>query len=127
VEVVAGAIEGRSRSHVLTICSRQEPWGPTVTHGELQQISESRIDSGHDARSAFQAALWCVGTTDGFQNAVLKARELGGDATSISAMAGQMAGAIYGASSIPSEWLEQLAGRERIEKTAVELFEAGMA
>lgn len=127
VEVVAGAIEGRSKSHLLTICSRQEPWGRTVTYGELQQISESRIESGHDARSAFQAALWCVGTSDGFRNAVLKARELAGDATSIGAMAGQLAGAIYGVSSIPCDWLEDLAGRERIEKMAAELFEAGMS
>jgi ADP-ribosyl-[dinitrogen reductase] hydrolase len=127
VELVAGAIEGRSKSDLLTNCSRQEPWGRTVTFGELRQISNSRIDSGHEARTAFQAALWCVGTSDGFRNAVLKARELGGDATSIGAMAGQLAGAIYGANSIPCDWLEDLAGHERIEKMAVELFEAGRA
>lgn len=127
VELVAGAIEGRSKSDLLTNCSRQEPWGRTVTYGELQQVSESRIDSGHDARTAFQAALWCVATTEGFQKAVLKARKLAGDATSIGAMVGQLAGALYGASSIPCEWLEDLAGRERIETTARKLFDASIA
>jgi ADP-ribosyl-[dinitrogen reductase] hydrolase len=42
-------------------------------------------------------------------------------------MAGQLAGAIYGARAIPKHWLEQLAGREIIEQAALQLFDAGRA
>ena len=37
---------------------------------------------------------------------------------------GQLAGALYGASAIPREWLAKLAWRDKIEKLANSLFEA---
>ena len=43
------------------------------------------------------------------------------------AIAGQIAGALYGASAIPAEWLDRLAWRERIERIANDLFDAGAA
>jgi ADP-ribosyl-[dinitrogen reductase] hydrolase len=48
---------------------------------------------------------------------------LGGDACSIAAMTGQLAGAIYGAKAIPIEWLEDLAWRDRIRTAADTLFD----
>jgi ADP-ribosylglycohydrolase len=42
-------------------------------------------------------------------------------------MAGQLAGAIYGARAIRRDWLECIAGRESIERAALKLFDAGMA
>ncbi|MBF0477838.1 MAG: ADP-ribosylglycohydrolase family protein, partial [Deltaproteobacteria bacterium] len=46
--------------------------------------------------------------TDGFYDAVLLAVNLGGDTDTIGAMAGSVAGAYYGVSSIPEEWLAGL-------------------
>ena len=45
--------------------------------------------------------------------------------TTTAAIAGQLAGAIYGASGIPAEWLEALAWKDRLGETATRLFEAG--
>ncbi|MFN3864068.1 MAG: ADP-ribosylglycohydrolase family protein, partial [Erythrobacter sp.] len=47
---------------------------------------------------------------------------LGGDADTTAAIAGQLAGAIYGASGIPQEWLERLAWKPRIERMALALL-----
>lgn len=47
------------------------------------------------------------------------------DADTTAAVAGQIAGALYGASGIPDEWLGRLAWREQIERMAGDLFDAG--
>ena len=50
-----------------------------------------------------------------FRDAVLLAANLGDDADTTAAIAGQLAGALYGRSAIPPHWLEQLAWKEKIE------------
>ena len=45
----------------------------------------------------------------------MKAVNLGGDTDTIAAIAGGLAGALYGLKSIPQEWTETLIKRERIE------------
>ena len=47
------------------------------------------------------AALWSVTKTNDFQEAVLKAVNLGDDADTVGAVAGQIAGAMYGYSAVP--------------------------
>lgn len=79
---------------------------------------------GYVVRS-LQAAVWAVARTTNFRSAVLLAANLGNDADTTAAVAGQLAGAIYGLAGIPREWLDTLAWRERIEDTAERLFDAG--
>lgn len=50
-------------------------------------------------------ALHVVYSTTSFRAALLKAANLCGDADSVAAVAGQIAGAIYGADQIPAEWV----------------------
>ena len=80
--------------------------------------------SGYVVRS-LQAAVWSVARSTDFRSAVLVAANLGEDADTTAAIAGQLAGAIYGASGISAEWIEALAWRDRLEDTATRLFEAG--
>ena len=51
-------------------------------------------------------ALHCFYTTKNFVDCVLKAVNLCGDADSVGAIAGQIAGAYYGVSSIPQKWID---------------------
>lgn len=62
-----------------------------------------------------EAALWCLFTTDSYKECVLKAVNLGEDTDTVAAVAGGMAGALYGYDAIPTEWLEKLMKREYIE------------
>ena len=48
---------------------------------------------------------------------------LGDDSDTVGAIYGQLAGAYYGASSIPDEWKEECSFRSLIELFAEELFE----
>jgi ADP-ribosyl-[dinitrogen reductase] hydrolase len=125
-EMIALALADHPKAELLTGRFFDKRSCQTLTYGQLKAVPKSQIISDQDAGNSFAAALWCVATGDGFEGAVVNALNLAGDATSIGAMAGQLAGAIYGARRIPAHWLEQLAGRERIEEAALRLFDAGM-
>ncbi|QGY05863.1 hypothetical protein MMSR116_31180 [Methylobacterium mesophilicum SR1.6/6] len=74
--------------------------------------------------ASLHAALWAVSRTSTFRDAVLLAANLGQDADTTAAVAGQIAGALYGAADIPADWLDRLAWRGRIERMAGDLFDA---
>ena len=67
------------------------------------------------AVSTLQAALWAFHTTDNFENALIAAVNLGGDADTIGAVCGQIAGAYYGYSAIPERWLAVIKDREKLD------------
>ena len=79
-------------------------------------LPESEIKSTGYVVDTLEAALWCVLTTDNYKDCVLKAVNLGGDTDSIAAVAGGLAGALYGLEGIPKEWLEALLKREYVEE-----------
>lgn len=58
---------------------------------------------------SFATALHCILTTHSFEDAVVKAVNLGGDADTIGAITGGLAGALYGYRSIPERWTRALA------------------
>ena len=64
-------------------------------------------------------------TTSSFEEAVLRAVNLGDDADSVGAVAGQLAGARYGMGAIPAGWRKELVGAKNIEKVGRALFAAG--
>ena len=49
------------------------------------------------------------------QEAVLLAADLAGDADTVAAVTGQIAGALWSRGGIPAHWLDRLAWREEIE------------
>ncbi|MCW3041336.1 MAG: hypothetical protein JWM31_3241, partial [Solirubrobacterales bacterium] len=60
------------------------------------------------APKSLEAALWAVWSTRTFEEAVLAAVNLGDDADTTAAIAGQLAGAIYGAEAIPQHWHDRV-------------------
>lgn len=72
---------------------------------------------------ALAAALWAVGGAVDFRDAVLRAANLGDDADTTAAIAGQLAGARWGLRAIPVEWRNRITAREQIEAIAGRLFD----
>lgn len=70
---------------------------------------------------SLEAALWAFVGADDFEDAVLRAVNLGDDADTTGAVCGQLAGARWGRSGIPEHLLEGLAWRDRIESVAESL------
>jgi ADP-ribosyl-[dinitrogen reductase] hydrolase len=57
---------------------------------------------------SLEAALWCYARHDNYRDTVLEAVNLGDDADTTAAIAGQIAGATYGVAGIPSSWIDRL-------------------
>lgn len=86
---------------------------------------EEQIRGSGYVLESLEAALWCFETTDSFEDAVLKAVNLGDDADTTGAVCGQIAGAYYGLDAIPARWVETLMESERIVRTAEALVDRG--
>jgi ADP-ribosyl-[dinitrogen reductase] hydrolase len=94
-----------------------------LARGDYRGRPESEIEgSGYVVRS-LEAALWSFDRTDSYEDAILTAVNLGGDADTTAAICGQIAGAYYGETGIPAPWLERLARREEIALLADRLGE----
>lgn len=98
-----------------------------INAGEWRSKTRDQISSSGYVVNTLEAALWSVWQSEGFGDAVLTAANLGDDSDSVAAVAGQLAGALYGASAIPPEWLGRLAWRDRIEELANALFDRDVA
>ncbi len=85
-----------------------------VTPG-LAGLPEDEIRSGGFVRDTERAALWCLATTQTYADCVLKAVNLGDDTDTTAAVAGGLAGIVYGMGAIPAEWVRALLGKEVIE------------
>ena len=116
-DLLADAIAGASLPEVLA-----SPAAGRIEGGWRGLHRDGIEGSGWVVRS-LQAAIWAVSRTTDFRSAVLLAANLGDDADTTAAIAGQLAGAIYGAAGIPPGWLEALAWRERLEGAAQTLFD----
>jgi ADP-ribosyl-[dinitrogen reductase] hydrolase len=94
---------------------------PQSISAKGDRLRRDVISTGH-APATLDAACWSVATTSDFRSAVLKAANLGDDADTVGAVTGQLAGALYGLSGIPSGWLEKLAWRDDIIGRADKLW-----
>lgn len=78
-------------------------------------LPRREIRSGGYVVDTLEAALWCLLTTGSYRECVLRAVNLGSDTDTVAAVAGGLAGALYGRDAIPAEWRETLLRREWIE------------
>jgi ADP-ribosyl-[dinitrogen reductase] hydrolase len=120
--LLGNALSATHKNDVLR-CSHSfgSPAVAALADGCYAEKDESEIRSSGYCVDSLEAALWCFTRGNSLEETVLMAANLGGDADTVAAIAGQLAGAFYGGASIPSRWLERLAMREEIERLAAEL------
>lgn len=93
-----------------------------IARGTYQTKSEAAIHGTGYVVESLEAALWCFLRTDTFEQAILTAANLADDADTTAAICGQVAGAYYGESGIPSRWIGKLALRTQITELAEQLL-----
>ena len=96
-----------------------------IAQGRYREKSEDKISGSGYVVACLEAALWSFYHTANFRDAVLRAVNLGDDADTTGAVCGQIAGAFYGASAIPQEWLDILAKYDLIVELAEKLLTRG--
>ncbi len=81
---------------------------------DFAATDRSEIKSGGYVVDTLEAAIWCILTTDSYRECVLKAVNLGSDTDTVAAIAGGIAGVLYGYDAIPAEWISTLKRSEYI-------------
>jgi len=87
----------------------------------LMKLDHEIRGTGYVVQS-LEAALWCFLKSESFEEAILKAANLGDDADTTAAICGQIAGAYYGVAGIPARWLDKLVMRQEISTLAGRLY-----
>lgn len=97
---------------IKKVAPYEKPFGK-LTH--LQNIFRDDIKSSGYVVDTLEAALWCV-INNNYRDTVLTAVNLGEDTDTIAAVAGGLAGIIYGAKDIPEEWIKKIPRLKWIKK-----------
>jgi ADP-ribosylglycohydrolase/protein-tyrosine phosphatase len=127
--MTAALIQGSSLDEVLDADFWQygplDPRVEAVARGSWRWKQPPEIRGTGYVVDALEAALWAVAGATDFRDAVLRAANLGDDADTTAAIAGQLAGARWGFSGIPAEWRARITDAERIAGIAGRLFDLG--
>ena len=86
-----------------------------ILEDNLFSLPEREIFSTGYVLHTLHASLWCLLTTQDFNDCVLKAVNLGGDTDTTGWVAGGLAGVVYGMKSIPADWIHQLARKGDVD------------
>jgi ADP-ribosylglycohydrolase len=129
--LLVGAVAGVSKEELLS-----SAWSPVaglwetsplaprieaVAAGSFRHKQPPAICGRGYVVDALEAALWAVHGASTFRDACLRAVNLGDDADTTGAIAGQLAGAFWGTqgdAGIPASWLNKLAHADRIIELA---------
>jgi ADP-ribosyl-[dinitrogen reductase] hydrolase len=123
--VLAALIHGEDRDEVLAPNWKPlqqlndiKPLHPLIqeiAHGSFRHKQPPAIEGSGWVVKSLEASLWAFHDADTFEEAVLKAVNLGDDADTAGAICGQLAGAYWGESQIPGSLRSGLARMDMLE------------
>ncbi len=123
--VLAALIHGEDRDEVLSpdwkplkqlnAIKPLHPLIQEIAQGSFRQKQPPEIEGSGWVVKSLEASLWAFHDAETFEEAVLKAVNLGDDADTTGAICGQLAGAYWGESGIPQSLRSGLARMDMIE------------
>ena len=112
----AGIGEGLCKASELYASESELHTYARMLSPDFAVLPREAIRSSGYVVDSLEAAVWCLLTTDKYRDCVLKAANLGEDTDTVAAIAGGLAGALYGMEGIPVKWLDTLIRRACIEE-----------
>lgn len=82
---------------------------------DIPNLSDSDINSSGYIVDTLEASIWCFFQHTSSYDTILSAVNLGLDTDTTGAVAGGLAGLMYGIESLPAEWINSLARQDEIE------------
>lgn len=96
----------------------------TALTGVPDSVAEASLQSNGYVVTTLQTALYYGLTAENTRDAIITAVNMGGDADTIGAITGAVAGARHGAESLPAAWLDVIDEQPELETLADQLIEA---
>ena len=107
--------EGRETVRAIEAAER------LAAEGDPSAEKVESLGAGWVAEEALSISVYCAMVADDYESAVLLAVNHSGDTDSTGSITGNLVGAMYGPGAIPERWLDELEGREVIERVAIDL------
>ena len=126
--LLAALLDGASRAEALDavdVAALPTDRLRSVATGAFRAKEAPEIRGSGYVVESLEAALWCLWRSDSFEEAILRAANLGDDADTTAAICGQLAGARWGESGVPRRWLDRLFLVDEIRDLADALHGAG--
>jgi ADP-ribosyl-[dinitrogen reductase] hydrolase len=123
-EMIFMALSGMNKEEILfkTTVELSETKIKEISSGNYTNKLMGEIHGTGYVVSCLETALWCFYKTATFEAAILLAANLGDDADTTAAVCGQIAGAYYGKTGIPENWLDRLYMKSEIIDLANQLL-----
>jgi ADP-ribosylglycohydrolase len=86
-----------------------------LMNGNINELEEEAIQSGGYVIQTLEASIWCLLTSDNYEEAVLKAVNLGGDTDTTGAVTGGLVGLLNGYDAIPKSWINTIKNKKDID------------
>lgn len=124
-QYLLNALSGKDKEETLSALEELPPQENLrqIALGSYRQKPRSAIHGTGYCVQSLEAALWCFYHGADFEETILLAANLGDDADTTAAIAGQLAGAFYGVEGIPQAWRDRLWQYEDIDALARQLLE----
>ncbi|MCX6708425.1 MAG: ADP-ribosylglycohydrolase family protein [Candidatus Woesearchaeota archaeon] len=119
-ELISLALQGKTLQEMQKQASELSIDGRLT--GALHQPTPLHKPTGY-ILDTLRAAFYALFTSKTFEETLIKAVNMGGDADTIGAIAGAIAGAYYGFESIPKRWTKKITIKKELEKISKGLFE----
>jgi ADP-ribosyl-[dinitrogen reductase] hydrolase len=116
-DMIRGAGRERAFRHARSLCIYPE------VHAVLGNYEHYDPDPGLDAVLCSHAALSCFMRARTLEEAILSAINLGGDADTVGACCGALAGAYWGLEAVPARWSRVLEGYDGLVALAERVWE----
>lgn len=94
-----------------------------IFNADFLATKRSEISSGGYLVHTLEAAIWCLGNSESFRDAVILAVNLGADTDTVAAITGALAGMCYGMGDIPEDWLNKIAMKPVLESDIDEFYQ----
>ncbi|SFB87175.1 ADP-ribosyl-[dinitrogen reductase] hydrolase [Marinospirillum celere] len=127
-DAVSRVLEGEALQEVLA--SPQILGGQTrgqaierVLEGNYRHLDRSELGEGFYVIEALENAFWACWKGGSLKQTLLRAANLGGDADTVAAIAGQLVGVVKGEALLPDSWKQELAWCEKLQVVADDLLD----
>jgi ADP-ribosyl-[dinitrogen reductase] hydrolase len=129
--LIHGALRGEPKERLLAPLYSPEPgyWTSfplaekieAIARGSYKNKARLEIKSSGYVVDTLEAALWALYRSEDFRSGLLDAVNLAGDADTVGAVYGQLAGALYGETRVPIAWIQKLYGMQGFYHFAMDL------
>ena len=111
---ISQALDFASEKIANRIPEEEQQHFSRLLSGNIFALHEDEIQSSGYVIHSLEAAVWAIGNSNSYVEAVLKAVNLGKDTDTTATITGGLAGVIYGIGEIPQKWISSLAKSKKV-------------